>query len=104
MIDELPACYGHELRKARKDHKCCECRGVIAKGETYHFHHGVWDGSGASYKVCVDCEGLRIELDRDNACWEDTTYFTGLGEAVYDSGDDALIERYKNIKLKRNAP
>jgi hypothetical protein len=36
---EIPSCYGHEERTARKAHKCCECHGTIQVGEKYHFHH-----------------------------------------------------------------
>jgi len=103
---EPPSCYGHEQRKARKEHKCCECDGVIAKGETYHFHHGVWDGQAASYKVCADCEALKKYCDADVEFDEERTPFGGLVEVV--EGKSAhvrgLIGRYVEIKTKRGAP
>lgn len=71
---EIPSAYGCEWRKARKQHKCCECLGVIGKSEHYHYHHGVWDGQGSSFKVCADCEALRKEMDK-NSRWDEVTPF-----------------------------
>lgn len=45
---EMPAVFGQEQRKARKEHKCCECAGLIKPGETYTYSHGVWDGITAT--------------------------------------------------------
>jgi len=78
---EMPQVYGCKLRKARKHHKCYECRGIILPGELYHYHHGVWDGQGASYKVCVDCEALRTEVDI-GVHDEDLTAFGNLCDSV----------------------
>jgi hypothetical protein len=97
---ELPSCYGHEQRKARKDHLCCECCGTISKGEVYHFHHGVWDGRAASYKVCVDCEALKEEVDKNVKYDDERTPFERLSETV----KEPLIERYMAIRWKRGAP
>ena len=59
---EPPECYDVKERRAKKDHKCCECKGTIKKGETYHYHHGVWNGEGASFKKSeeVQCRNLRM--------------------------------------------
>ena len=102
---ELPSCYGHEQRKARVEHLCCECYGTISKGEVYHFHHGVWDGRAASYKVCVDCEELREECDKDVKYDDERTPFEGLSETVEGKSGDVrgLLGRYAAIKTKRGA-
>lgn len=57
-------CYQLTKRKARKDHRCCECGGMIKAGETYNSHSGVWDGEPARYKVCPECDELRDEIER----------------------------------------
>lgn len=69
-----PECYIHQIRKAAKEHKCCECRGVIRKGENYHVHSGIWEGEPARYKRCADCQAFACELE--------CVPFRGLNEEV----------------------
>jgi hypothetical protein len=59
---EMPSVYSHNTPTARREHKCCECGYIILHGEQYHVHRGVWDGRGATYKVCSACEDLRGEI------------------------------------------
>ena len=101
---EYPSCYGHEQRKARKAHTCCECHGAIQPGETYHYHHGVWDHEASDFKVCIDCEALRDEYDSDSHP-EDCTPFGELTETVIGCGmhEKALFVRFVEIKRKRGA-
>jgi len=99
---EMPSCYGHEERKARKAHKCCECHGTIQPGEKYHYHHGVWDCEASDYKVCADCEALRAECDRD-ALHDECTPFEGLHDSVEGIGEPALFARFVEIKRRRGA-
>ena len=44
---------------ARRDHKCGECRRVIAKGETYESSRGKWNGDFDSHKTCAHCCAAR---------------------------------------------
>lgn len=81
-MSEQPSCYCHETPMARRAHQCCECRGEIKPGEIYHRHHGVWDGEGATYKVCADCEALKDDCDRGVGNYDDRTCFEGLRETV----------------------
>lgn len=100
---EMPTVYRCDCPTARKEHKCCECRGVISTGEKYHYHHGIWDGRGDSFKVCADCEALRSECDKDE---HDLEFQTGLGmllESVFESRDPVLIKRFMETKRKRGA-
>ena len=102
---ELAACYGMEKRKARVVHQCCECRGKIAVGEVYNYHHGVWDGFGKEFKVCVDCDALRVECDRDAKHDDERTPFEGLHDAADGMwhGRPELFVRFVLIKAKRGA-
>lgn len=102
-MNELPSVYGCDQPKARKDHKCCECRGTIAAGEKYHKHHGIWDGTARTFKVCGDCESLRAEMDKDERDPQFMTAFEGLCESVFENGEASMIKRYLDIKLKRSA-
>ena len=50
--------------KASKSHKCCECQGVIRKGERHELSKGLWDGSWSSFRTCPDCLHVICELKR----------------------------------------
>lgn len=100
---EMPSVYGCDHPKARKEHKCCECRGVIPIGEVYNKHHGIWGGSAGTYKVCVDCDLLRADIDKNTRNTEDQTAFRYLSESVFEGGEHELIKRFLDIKRKRGA-
>lgn len=90
---EPPDCYLHEERRAAKEHQCCECRGVIRKGERYHVHSGVWGGEPARYKRCADCEVFCCEL----GC----VPFRGLNEEVMNRETPQLLAKWNAIKSLR---
>lgn len=60
-FDNGPECYQEIWRKARKDHKCCECYRDIKKGEKYQYISGIWDGRPSSFKTCKQCATIRDE-------------------------------------------
>lgn len=98
---EIAEVYKIDARKARKDHNCVECRGTIKTGEIYRFHHGVFDGSGFSAKVCLECDELRDEVNKtadryDQCC---------VGEVCEwaSEGGDELLRKFMDIKIKRGA-
>lgn len=103
MSCELPTVYGCDKPKARKAHRCCDCRGSINVGETYHRHHGIWDGRASTFKVCADCEALRAEVDKGERDPESCTAFGELGQSIIDSWEPQLFVRYMGIKRKRGA-
>ena len=78
------------LRKARKSHKCCECRGEIKPGEQYRYESGIWDGEPASFKICLDCLDLRNEF-----CGQGFTYgevHNMIREAISDADGDVPVD------------
>ena len=84
--DQLEA-YKHILRRARKQHKCCECTGKIETGESYHYHSGCWDGTAKSWKICQQCNDLRCNHD---------LAFGYLFDAIFNGSED-LTEMQKFI-------
>lgn len=60
MCDE-PEAFREKHRKARQDHRCCECHGTIEAGSQYLYSSGVWDGGGRSYKTCLNCAKVRAD-------------------------------------------
>jgi hypothetical protein len=103
MSCETPEIYCCDKPKARREHKCCECAGTIFKGEIYHRHHGIFDGDAFTYKVCVDCENLRAEVDKDCTYVEERTAFDYLYESVFERRDLEEMRKFLEIKTKRNA-
>ena len=45
--------------KARKDHKCLECRRAIRRGSQYERTSGKFDGNIYSDAVCLECAEIR---------------------------------------------
>lgn len=83
-MSDAPKCSSESTPKARKRHKCCECRGWIEIGETYHVFSGVWDDP-ATFKTCSDCQALRDRIDAALfADYEEASIFGALAEELED--------------------
>lgn len=54
-MSEYPEAFCTKQRRARKEHKCCECYTKINKGDLYQYSSGIWSGEPSSYKQCSDC-------------------------------------------------
>lgn len=46
-------------RRARKEHRCYECREFISPGTRYQYVSGIWDGEPGSFKSCLSCAEIR---------------------------------------------
>lgn len=88
-------CYTSSTPKARKNHKCFECRGNIDKGEQYRVFSGIWSDGPERYKFCKDCWDLRNEL----ISVEDFA-FGELCEAA--EQDDKSFRKFAANHIKRN--
>lgn len=55
----MPEAFREISRKARKEHRCCECRKTIAKTETYIYSSGIWEDGPDSYKTCEKCYKIK---------------------------------------------
>lgn len=54
-----PALFTESWRKARKEHRCSECRREIPVGAKYQHIRGLWNGSWSTIKTCAVCVELR---------------------------------------------
>ena len=103
-MSDYPDAYVHAVVKARKTHRCYECRGDIKAGEQYHRHSGIWEGEPGRFKVCADCEALRSEVDADNEGGaEDQVYFGELLEHILESWDAKRLRRFVTNADNRSA-
>ena len=89
-----PSCFKSSDRKARKEHKCCECHRVILPGETYRYESGVWDGDPEDYKTCADCLSVRDEFFCSyvyGQIWE------GMHELINESDGELSFAKLANV-------
>ena len=79
----------NELRRARKDHRCCDCCRIIKRGERYEYIAGVCDGDFENWKTCRECVSLReaiAKIEISHGCDKSEAY-PGFGfarEAAHD--------------------
>ena len=73
--DEAVGCYRETIRKARKEHTCCECGEPIKPGQRYEYVSGIdHDGRPFWQKTCLPCAQI----------WED--FFDGRMFAIGGGG------------------
>lgn len=85
-----------ETHKARIEHPCIECRGVIEIGEVYHSQFSIQEGEPMNMKWCSDCNDLCVELIADDNI--DTDDWPGL-DALCD--EEPYLSRWKEIRANR---
>jgi len=51
-----------EIRRARKEHTCCECLQTIKPGDQYEHYRGVYDDDIFTAKTCLPCAGIRRDF------------------------------------------
>lgn len=100
---EMPDIYSCYTPVSKKEHKCCECRGVIFKGEKYYRHQGLWGGEFATYKRCIDCEKIVDEINSHRKDWEDRVLFELLYEDIQQQKSIDYLKKYVETKKKRGA-
>lgn len=56
-------------RRARKQHRCDDCGGVIQPGERYKWGKWLYEDEWWGHKRCADCQFIMCELDSLIECW-----------------------------------
>lgn len=83
---EKPRVYLNEKRKARKNHVCSDCGGLIPEGEIYYDISGNWDGVWSHYKYCSDCDSIWNDL-LDADVWAiDYVTMGNVGDYIFSEG------------------
>jgi hypothetical protein len=59
---DQPSFHSRAWRKARKPHKCYECRRTIQPGELYEHFSGKWEHGIDTYSTCAECQNIRASL------------------------------------------
>jgi hypothetical protein len=55
---DQPEFFNQEIRTARKEHKCSQCKNNIYPKEKYKYIVGKWDGNLNWFKRCFKCDEL----------------------------------------------
>lgn len=58
-------------RRARKEHKCCACGGVIERGQLYTYSFTVFEGSAEGLHRCARCDAIYEHLCSLHTAGED---------------------------------
>ena len=79
--------YSASIQKARKQHKCHECSGIILPGEQYEYVAGLWDGNFDYFKTCSRCVDLRtwVKNNIPCVCWAHGNLREDLREATQEA-------------------
>lgn len=102
-MSESPGVYSRLNPKARKPHRCCECRGVIPKGERYFKHLCCYRGDGwFTFKNCFVCEEIRESFDEGYRRRAPINFYE-LYEAVESRGGPLYV-RFMTNKHSRGKP
>lgn len=108
---DLPEFSTEQIVRARKSYKCCECGGVIARGDEYERVTGKWDRTVETYRTCLACRDVRRNLCCDGwtytMLWEDANdsgmfehLTTGcLGQLATAAGKAKLLEAWRRWKF-----
>jgi hypothetical protein len=84
--DEYCIILNETRRKARKTHKCTECRREILRGEKYLDERILFEGTVETYKTCDDCKSIRDHFFTDGWMYGEIRYM--LREHIsYSEGD-----------------
>lgn len=82
--------------KAKKDHKCSFCFGIIHSGEEYIKESFVFDGDFYVWKTHIRCADIASELDMYEECYD---------EGVTAEDFQEIIRcRYYDLKKNNDAP
>jgi hypothetical protein len=72
-------CGTFETRRARKEHRCCECGETICIGQKHEHYSGIdADGNPCRYRTCLPCAAIRERYCPDGWMWG------FLAETIYD--------------------
>ena len=56
--DDYATVFNVDKRRARKEHRCCECRDAIAVGELHEYVTMLFDGAWSSFRSCLLCSEI----------------------------------------------
>lgn len=88
-------------RTARKEHKCCECRMVIAVGQRYEVRAQFNDGRAFQNKTCLPCAEIRNAFFCEG--WYYGSVWSDIESALFDRGplNSACLDKLSTVDAKQ---
>lgn len=90
-------------QKARKSYTCCECGGEIAKGATYQYMIGRWDGDVSVFRTCEPCADLRESYAAQGYCYVYGRLWADHLDELQNSGRAVRPEQIEAARAKARA-
>jgi hypothetical protein len=87
-----------KTRKAKKLHKCGECRRDILPGEHYEYIAGIWEGALTVHKTCPECVSIRNTFFCDGWIYEEV--INDLYQHIMDADGAVSSEAMENLTPK----
>ena len=101
---DAPEFYNAEIRRAKREYRCKECHGRIAKSEQYERVTGKWDGSFEIFITCERCRDLRVWAQNNVPCLcvihgnMEEEIKTAVDDAVYRAPNETAGLRFGMIR------
>ncbi len=92
-FDGVMEMFDAKITRARKEHRCIECRRVILKGSDYERISGKWEGEFSTSHTCLDCMNIRDGL----SCGEGMS----IGELWTEVSECEVFERMTTACLAK---
>lgn len=92
---EIPEFYCHKEPKARKEHRCCECKAPINKGEVHFFVSMKYEGEISTERQHLDCMNACMEV---RSYQDECVYYGGLKEWWAECRMDRSVARDHDLK------
>ena len=89
--DEVSTILSSGVRKARREHRCCECGCRIQPGESYQVENTVFEGNLSVHKTCSIC--FRIRRSLFDCGWYWGQMWSEIHEAYCEEGECICPDR-----------
>jgi hypothetical protein len=101
---EGPRCHVETTRKARVEHRCCECGNAIGRGDQYEYFSGVWDYGPNNFKTCLLCAAERKRFVSELTGWDCAPCFGELYEGYAPDELPPHHRRYERAAISNVLP
>ncbi len=88
--DMGPDVFVEDIKKAAKQHNCCECGHPIKKGMLYWYCKGLWEGDWSQYRQHIECRDACYTISQTHECIP----FGALDEWIFEYDGSTWVEKW----------
>jgi hypothetical protein len=93
-----PSIYKETYPKAKKEHRCGECRRIIDVGENYLRIEAVYDGRFVTNKMCDHCEAAAWAYrDASDCCFAMGSLWSDVADFIDDYDNEGPHDRLEEL-------